>query len=522
MWSNNSFNVMSSGDTFRSGIYARSQLYRPEISTPRGPVQFNARDCEDYCAFRDLPQNTIASSSMFGAPTYNAFMETYFPRNLLGAGGKSMATFEIPANNFDASEKIINKVDGVARKMLNSMLTAIREKKKIDIDVVRGTFDCLTLDGLEKVADRGGSLKELVGNYIRQTYPRLPFIPIPIAEQPIKNYSICSKIMSDYAQHVLIKYSTQNEYRLIQSIPRKLKSIRFLKTTLFEANICLIKNQLADVEEINIDNCVVDGDLYTVLLKYCRNLKCLSIKGLPEELVSPKNFLKQYYPYLERFYWDQLGNVDEQTWRIFEARHMSQLKYLSLDGDHYRTNHLSIPIPSYFPSYELHMNVRSDFFDTIHPWSLNGLTSINIDNLNDRDTSYHEIETPLNELIDLKKLKINNLGYFECHDGQLKHFLESLDVTHSWEPCQIMSILATYESLKELYLRKSKDWSIFDNIEQLNQMRSNLLVSHRKLTIYIEAEAFHDLKWRDAVTNTRFVELKPFYQEYQDCFEAKK
>lgn len=443
------------------------------------------------------------------------------------------AIFQIP--KFAAHEELLLKVDGLARELLGRMLNSISVNNKINVDTVQETFSYLSLLELCQIAECDGFLKELVGNYVRRAYPKLQID----SDSPFIYRRKVSQVLCGYAKHVY-DFELNDLKSFSTSFPNDINSIRFGWIPDGEKiDFAVIKDKLENIEEINIrEGCHEDGH-YGSLLKYCKNLKSLTIGC--HEFDESYDYLKHKFAKLEHFY---LGRTD--TCRHVQIRHFIQkhknLKSLTLGQRFfsYRTarrflvtvNRITYTRTTY--NFIKFLNgpdgkgiidslfVKVDYSRLMsHPQYLlllKNIKSIDINNYS-RRIRIQGKPTILSQLPDLKQFKINKLrsSYYDHLLKGLEDKLEIIDIETVYDRDVVLRIIKSFKQLKKLCLRRQHNWSLLKdyNVKQLNIERDSI-PGASKLIIYVNEMKFLEYKWRGEDINSELIELKPFYRQHDD------
>lgn len=429
--------------------------------------------------------------------------------------------------------KFLKKEKGLKRELLERMLDEILETKKINIDTVRETFNYLSLEELSQMATRDGFLMELIGNYVREAHPKLLFYLRPTDYAwPLKGY----------AKHVRIEQS-DDFGEVAKAFPSNLKTLRFdYIPNAIDNEYRKIEDKLENVEELVIeDGCPNEGFHYSVL-KYCLNLKRLSIKCPREKnQLLARQIIDHDFPHLEHLYISGITINEEFKDFIRKHKHLNSLTldHMTLqpgsgwtlkkvNGQHF--DHLTYELIEFLNGpldmgiiENIHLKVNYYLLESYPQYftNLRKITSIEIDD------SYHAERDSgklMLKLPDLKKIKMNSLNSFKFDnylDG-LENKLKILDVETIWGRYLTKKIISTFGQLEEFYLRSTRDRSLFTKrkFEKLEKKRSNL-PDACKLTIYVEEDVYLNCKWEDDI-DSELIVLKPIYPQYDDPTEKPR
>lgn len=161
-------------------------------------------------------------------------------------------------------------------------------------------FEWLSLKDIYSVGETCKRLNAIAGDFFKD---RLSGTLIKCTRRGIE--SIIPSRTSLHGFHPYVKYAfvCDNDVETFQHIASieagQLKEICFYRLTI--QNMKQIEKVLRNIETIRLVSCSVQGDLYTSLLHFCKNLKCLKIKSNNAEhfIGSSNHWLAAEYPKLE-------------------------------------------------------------------------------------------------------------------------------------------------------------------------------------------------------------------------------
>lgn len=156
-------------------------------------------------------------------------------------------------------------------------------------------FDFLHLKDLCAISETCGRLKKLVGEYFKQNYKSKAIAIGMINGQISERVDGLHTNFGQYAQDVQIFDEEMDVFRHVaSSVNRNLRSIQFVMLTTTHPE--KIKEILSNVESVTFIFCLVGGESYDNVLKYCSKLKCLSISDSDDSRVQ---WPQKTYPMLE-------------------------------------------------------------------------------------------------------------------------------------------------------------------------------------------------------------------------------
>lgn len=170
---------------------------------------------------------------------------------------------------------------------------------KMNADCWERIFDLLSLRDIFAMSETCKRMRQMAGYYFREYFPGMQcrwignrgiFIGYPTSIKKTDFTEYITKLMVyDYLEHSL---HTEQYYSL--------KSLHLRSIELTDTQIGFIKNVLSNVENIEIKQCTIYGDLHEKFLQYCPKLKRLRLHDVlyePED--AEKYFFKQKYSSLQ-------------------------------------------------------------------------------------------------------------------------------------------------------------------------------------------------------------------------------
>ncbi|XP_055306314.1 uncharacterized protein LOC129570648 [Sitodiplosis mosellana] len=174
---------------------------------------------------------------------------------------------------------------------------------KLDVDCFEELFGWLSLDDLHAFGQTCKRMQQVAGHYFRLTYPGVEVLcrSDGIYYGAIK-YSRNNVKINGFADYVEnIRIHEEGSFRFAQLNEFKsLKEIYFCRISLTDERIACIKKFLGKAEVIEMVDCDNTEDLYERFLKYCTDMKHLSVKYINGKVHPEYDWMLQHYPKLEQ------------------------------------------------------------------------------------------------------------------------------------------------------------------------------------------------------------------------------
>lgn len=399
-------------------------------------------------------------------------------------------------------------------------------------------FGFLTLRELNAVSEICPKFKELAGNYFRENFKSKGVGVGIIDEQIVQKVDGFGTTFGSYAQELQIFEEDVSVFEYIaKNINKKLQAIQFvmLATTHTE----YIKNILANVESVKLIFCLVDGQSYDNVLKYCPNLRCLNVADAHD---SRAQWPKKNYPNLECL--TVIDNSDGPFDKLGEFLKLNpQIKRISTSISRYLLFPLiqATEIKLDVLSFEIHgfeklsaENTRDvlndmyangrykqlkisyfkgnnlvDFIDIVQ--GMKGLTGVEFIHCLYNGNLHNEVNHVAKALAKLKNLQ--ELSFRQCEISLVQAEILSTALVNlqrlNLEQNSIEMAIPFARRLPKLKIIKvgAESTPIDINVESLHNDRLKMKDA-AKLTIYLPEETFIQIKWTVKSVKYKLIEFK--------------
>lgn len=312
-------------------------------------------------------------------------------------------------------------------------------------------------------------------------------------------------------------------------------------TSLNKKKVKYFENLLPQLEIIHIKECLVDGDFYDLILKYCSNLKGIYFEysDVSSCINSKFNWLLQEYPMLEHLYLappqsGQVGEIHEFFVRNPNVQTFStDTRFLWDNGSIFLNSNIKLDIlelkQGKFKDLEQCSSDRKRMWKTI----LEFLNQLHEQGFYKRLHIFGMLQGLSTKLALIKGLELLCISHFvkEYNLGQLTNLRELMvragsdyveDMENLANNLTKLDRLCIYSEnidvvmpfiRRSLKLNKLKfclcDSVVPLNLAMLNEERAKLFGA-RKITIYVCDNVFLATKWRtrNGDTNLSFIELR--------------
>lgn len=433
----------------------------------------------------------------------------------------------------------------VSMASISKYMSLLRRPKKIinqspiyllDAECFHEIFDWLSLEDVHAFAVTCKQFQRIAGAYFRQTYRstelRGTFDGIYACSDVSCNGQVSG--FNQYIEHVSI-YGNRiadeeiDTFHYIKSnCNDSLKKMQFLDVAITKRTVKKIQKNLRKIEVLEFDSCTINGNLHRDLLKYCTNLKRLSVRRFGGNI----KWLKKVYQKLEHLEIYQIGFKVDQLKKFFE-RNFS-VRSFSVDANCLWQNEESI----------LGANVQlNDLIVDIYGWEfrIDSIASL-LNRLYERGfyKTLHVyapyIDQQTTEIIAalpcLDKLYLSNYIAYAIFLPQL-HNLKELSFRSCPEFFEPEILATKFPSLERVFFEQANFSDILPFIHRLAKLEKinvdhfknerNLdfvldlvamnkqrekLPDARKVTIFIEETVYLHTKWAINCINLNLVELK--------------
>lgn len=413
---------------------------------------------------------------------------------------------------------------------------------KLDVSSFNRIFDWLSQSDIIAIGESCKRFQQIAGEYFQSNY----WAKCARGENDgVYLLSKNSNIFSRYIRKVSISGDRLGAYRFIgENCTNFLTQMRFYGTIPI-GGFEYIKEILAGVEVLEMNECLIDGEFYENYLKYCSNLKSLSvsrsnrIRDRTIVIGCDNNWLLRSYPTLVNFElidWYGLKNNEITTFfqqnqnvrtlstdvrSLWENRHShlassTKLDKLAVDICQSKiidsnNQPISLLDSVYHLLHELHecgfymrLNLYVYFVDKSDiqkMFSLNGLEMICGDII-----QFGE------KMIDLKMLGVcygNEIWNIEELPVNLTNLERVYFAQISIE--RILLLICECAKLKQIKIKRLTDGKKMKWVDlmSLNEQRSKLSGAE-KLTIYLKEDLYLETKWMKNCIDFSFIEFKRF------------
>lgn len=423
---------------------------------------------------------------------------------------------------------------------------------KLNDDCFENIFNWLSLKDLNLLAKTCKRLHKITGKYFQQHFAA---IKVQYGKDgPFAFDAIRVDTFSQLVQRLSINRVDLRSFRDIQTKFKSLKEIHLVGVRLTLPKVQCLKEILRKIEILEIRDIEIEVNFYENFLKFCNNLKRLSIRNLSikekrlhlkindncSNLVTTNKWLHQKYPKLKHF---ELTGMEGQKFcdllTFFKENpnicsFSTDTKFLS------RFEHLITEADVKLEDLTIVREYNDDLVNDSIFYSLNHLYKRGLYKHLHWNGAYLPFDgRPLQNQIDqisqlrsLKSLRFKTLVYVIPHvnllqltkvkmlsmvDPQMGTNIENLasellnleriSFTHAFLN-DIIPFVTRSKKLKEIHL--NGDIRSADNIihlKVLNEVRANL-VGACKVTIHANDKIFTETKWANAATQFGLVELK--------------
>lgn len=325
-----------------------------------------------------------------------------------------------------------------------------------------------------------------------------------------------------------------HSFRYIQRNCQQLRQIEFANIKLTKPKMECIAKILSKIEFLRIDCCEIDGSFHENVLVFCKNLKRLSIIGLPYQstiIGSDNDWLRKRYPSLHwlellRFHAQKLDEL------IIFLKENSNIKKCSIPMNYVWMNKEAImdanvkldklAVLIYFVTniklisvcHLLNQLYDRGFYKSLHFYHISKFDQRFVTHLNSLKALV-KLRVPPNKCIELSSL--TDLEELRVHRSSdvidlafLPNNLRNLKGIHfsnaSYD--DILLLVSHAANLKKIQVDNIENESNEPiNLVELNKERKKLQQA-KKLTIYVNEEIYLAAKWSYQDMKMNLIELK--------------
>lgn len=170
---------------------------------------------------------------------------------------------------------------------------------KMNVDCWENVFDLLSLRDILAMSETCKRMRQMAGFYFREYLPDIKCRFI--ANRGVFIGYPTSILRTDFSGYItkLMVYDYLEQFLFAEQYC-SLKSLVLCSFDLNDTQIDYIKNVLENIENVDLKQCIIYGDLYETFLKYCPKLKRLRLHDVlfkPESILI--RFFQRVYPTIE-------------------------------------------------------------------------------------------------------------------------------------------------------------------------------------------------------------------------------
>lgn len=402
---------------------------------------------------------------------------------------------------------------------------------KLNLDCCEEIFIFLSLNDLHSLSQTCNTMQRAVGSYFQSNYRALK-IGIKCGAFCLDQLQLSG--FSRFIENICIDDGMENFLFAGALCNTSIRRMYFDVACLTKAKIECIKGLLSKVEIITLSECIVVDDLYASFLKFCPNLKRLSIVSYDE---FENRWLFHSYPQLEylklggqvAFQFDDIQRFFENNPKCssfwIDARFLLEHRHSFMEAELRWSDITTSMAPNDAEDmiqflillkefHKLGVYQRLHLFLNGHGWnesffkqlaSVPALVNLcieyfeNFDVRGLNDLKKLEIYMPMNvPLIKMEMLAINLLN------------LERI-IFREASTNDILPFICHARKLKEIRVCSLKKGIYFDNgylnLHKLNEEREKLNGA-RTVMIYVDEKVFLATKWKSVKSETVLVEIR--------------
>lgn len=411
---------------------------------------------------------------------------------------------------------------------------------QLNVDCFHEIFDWLSLKDLISIGQTCKRLQRIAGNFFHTNYA----VKMARITNDIHISSHQSNVFRQYIPKISISGDRLKSYHFVgANCFNSIKHIR-IHSVLPDGGFECIKGILTGVESLEMNECIVNGDFYEDCLKYCPNLRTISvtrsdrIRNKSIIIGTGNEWLLRKYPKLEQFELNDSYRLKTNELKIFfeenpnvrtfstDSRTLWANRYTFIDTD-IKLDILAIDI---YQMNTIDRNKQSiSMIDSIHQLlsqlyengSYNHLHLyiffINEHNV-DKLLSLKAIEMIMGDVIPIKA-PLNQLKAFgvwngddiiannECLPCNLPH-LQRMYFSNVTCDC-VLHFIRYWPQLKEIRITRFHEGIHFKTLDliKLNKEREKL-AGARNVKIYVKDDLYLATKWTIKTTQLSMIELR--------------
>lgn len=414
---------------------------------------------------------------------------------------------------------------------------------KLNLDCCDEMFALLSLADLHSISQTCKPLQQVAGAFFQQNYKScqiwIVYSAFRLDRQLLDSFS-------SFIENICFDDPTENFRFASQICNSSIKKIYFDVVSITEAKIRLIKRILNNVEVVMLSECIIDEDIYEIFLKFCPNLKRLSVvfyEGFQNQWLFQKYSALEYlklagqvtfrFRDVETFF----ENNPNCTSFWIDARYLMEKRHSLLDSN-LKWSDLTVSMAT---TYADNMRQFLVLFEELY--SCGAYDRLHLF-LNGKDWDRHFFK----QLASLPALVNLCLEYFENFDVEHLHQLNKLEiymplnvsnekieniakglvkleriVFRETSTNAILPFIRHSKWLKEIRICTLKNGKYFKdgrlNVAKLNQERQNLKGA-KKVIIYVEENVFLTTRWATLKIDFNFIEMRRLSSYADSSFYA--
>lgn len=317
---------------------------------------------------------------------------------------------------------------------------------KLNVDCLDKMFDYLSMKDLHSFGQTCKAMRQVAGEYFKLNFTAAEkffeengIFTVYSNHEGVINERTQTAGFKEFIQFMSHYYENQKPLRYLKTHCSQLESLNHIYLvclTINENKISYLQDILHQLEVVQVRQCAVRGDIYDILLQFCRNVKRLYIQDDVGAILNNRrnSWLLQTYP--------KLFHLELSPRYSLEIHEMKSFFELNPNVTSFTTN-----------SHCLWANKDSLFGTTIK------LNSLEIKHF-ESDYHFHYAErvsiTSMRQLLN----QLHNEGFYK----RLHLYVKSIDQPNSCE----LALLNGLEQLTIGHLEKSHNLCSLENLKELS------------------------------------------------------
>lgn len=399
----------------------------------------------------------------------------------------------------------------------------------LNFDCFEAIFDCLLITDLYALAQTCKLLNQMVSLYF---YNNLTSAILLYSSNGsyLTEYNLVINDVMILRSKVLIENNHLHFFHCMKNSNWTLKTIHFIGVNFSDPKISIEKHILRQIESIEIIKSEFNGNLYRNLLKYCRNLKRLSVQF--PKIINNKKWLLKKYPNLEHIELRGCFLRIKDLIKFFKKNpHVQSFNgHLTIDDLDELANNSSVRLDELHIHLELSAWLRfetTEILNRLHEKSLYkrlnlsfhkeiSQTIINqISSLNALDTLHITLRSSRGGSIDLsplenvKSLDLEISSDIIIHIKSIAQHLKNLERIRlgSANAALISGFVLHSKKLREIVIQRVWE-DVHLSLENLNERRKK--ITKQKVTIFVDERFFLKTKYSSGRIKFDLIEIRRF------------